>query len=572
LSAPDAAPWSRRRTLAWGAAACAVVLAVHLPALLFPALLIDDFQILSQSWTWHDAWANLWVPNNEHSMPLGRLSTCLLAHLAGRQTNLPLTFALQGPLAVLAGMLFLYLLVRRETGHPLPGLVAMTLFGVTPQYQHAVHWYAASFALLALDTTLLGLLAAQRWRQTSRPLHLVLAALWAGLAPGWFGSGMLAGPLIALYLVGPRDDSPIRPWTAGWRRWLAALAPILGTAVSLAITAPHNASRILNLPRVEVQATAWQTFNPLVGLAYTFRIVVDDLLPGAVGISGQNIPIPWVIAAWIALGAAGAWWWWRAPHRRLLLLGLGFLFSNYWLIFSARAYFTYEEMHQASRWVLFTRYHVFAQVGLALFVCGGWPVRQTVPVTETAADPRVERALGVGAAVFLAFVLTSLGLAALGLDQVARSAVPLQEMPQLTRFDQVARVGLILLVGTVWLVARLRPGDVRKTWLAHALAAEFVLLMVLSQGPRWRGSAEMDFCREQQADLRRVEAVDALCRAHHISAETARQELSPFDVTGCNRSEVQGHVLSGWDFLRGSSEPRATAEEARQVLEAEQQH
>jgi hypothetical protein len=567
LSAPDPA-WSRRRTIAWGAAACAVALAVHLPALLFPMLLFDDFQILYQSWTWHDAWANLWVPNNEHSMPLGRLSTWLLAQLVGRQTDLPLAFALQGPLALLAGMVLLYLLVRRETGHPLPGLVAMALFGVTPQYQHAVHWYAASFAVLALDTTLLGLLAAQRWRQTGRALWLFLCALGAWLAPGWFGSGMLAGPLIALYQVGPRGDSPVRPWESGWRRWLAGLVPVLGTAASLAVTAPQNLGLILNLPRSEVHATAWQTLNPLAGLAYTFRAVVDDLLPGALGIPGQDLPIPVVIAAWVMLAAAGAWWWWRAPHRRLLLLGLGLLFSNYWLIFSARAYLPYEDMHEPNRWLLYTRYHLFAQAGLALFICGGRLLQPATRAPNSAADPRVIRAVGVAAVVLLGLVLASLGLAAFGLTQADRSSVFLEEAAAATHFDLVARVGLILLMGIVWLASYLRPGAVGRSWLAHLLAAEFVLLIVVSQGPRWRGTTATKWSRLQQADLHYVEAIDTACRANHIGADMARALLPPLDVAGCGGRVVNGHTISAWDFLRGSPEPWATAEEARPVLKA----
>jgi hypothetical protein len=316
----------------------------------------------------------------------------------------------------------------------------------------------------------------------------------------------------------------------------------------------------MNLPRVEVQATAWQTFNPIVGLGYTFRMVVDDLLPGAIGITGRNLPIPWVLAGWLLLIAAGAWWWRQAAHRRLLLLGLGFIFSNYWLVFSARAYFTYEEMHEVSRWLLFTRYHAFAQVGLALFVCGGWPA------AEDKSHPRVPWLPGAAAAGSLALLLASVGLAAYGLVEVARSGIFLEDMPDAVRFDQVARIGLVFLVVSVWLVSRVRTGHLGKNWLVHVLAAEFVLLMVLSQGARWRGTGDVKWSRRQQADLRRIETVDALCRAHHISADMAREVLTPFEVTGCNAGTVNGHLISGWDFLRGSPDPRATVEEARRAL------
>src|SRR5436305_11225723 len=77
----------------------------------------------------------------------------------------------------------------------------MILFGVTCVYQQAVYWFAASFSVPALDTTLLALLAAQHWRRTGRPRSLLLAAAGAALAPAWFASGILAGPLCCLYLL-----------------------------------------------------------------------------------------------------------------------------------------------------------------------------------------------------------------------------------------------------------------------------------------------------------------------------------------------------------------------------------
>src|SRR5262245_55477590 len=84
-----------------------------------PYLLADDFQILLRSWTWREAWDNLWVPANEHAMPLGRLTTAALVQLAGRFSRVPYLTAWQGPLAILAATLLLYLFVRRELGHPL---------------------------------------------------------------------------------------------------------------------------------------------------------------------------------------------------------------------------------------------------------------------------------------------------------------------------------------------------------------------------------------------------------------------------------------------------------------------
>jgi hypothetical protein len=360
LSPASPTPWTAGRVAFWARTACDVTFLLNVAAVLRPMLLIDDFQIVVGSWTWHDALANLWLPQNEHAMPLGRLSTWALARLAGPQTNLPLALALQGPLALLGAVVLLYLFVRRETGQPFVALLAMTLFGVNTHYQNAVYWFAASFAVLALDTLLLGVLAAQRWRQTGRRRWLLLSAGWCALAPGWFGSGILAGPLCSLYLLSYRPKP-------SWRAWGAALVPLLGTLASLAVILSQSGRRILTLPRVEVEAVAWQTFNPLVGLGYTLRAMVDDVVPGALGFTEVTSPV-WVAAAvWGVFVVAGIWWWRHAPARPLLVLGLGLIGTGYLLSFTARAYFPYETVHHWSR------YQLFAHLGLVLFVCGGLP-------------------------------------------------------------------------------------------------------------------------------------------------------------------------------------------------------
>src|SRR5262249_49809430 len=64
-------------------------LGLHGYPLTRPFLFDDDFAILLDSWTWADAWTNLWRPWNEHAMPLGRLFTAALVQLAGQPTALP---------------------------------------------------------------------------------------------------------------------------------------------------------------------------------------------------------------------------------------------------------------------------------------------------------------------------------------------------------------------------------------------------------------------------------------------------------------------------------------------------
>jgi hypothetical protein len=380
-------------------AACLVALALHAYPLLHPYLFDDDFAILRDSWTWQAAVGNLWRPWNEHAMPLGRLTAWGVVQAAGRPTRLPLLAALQGPLAVLAGMGLVYLFVRRELGHRFYGLVAMILFGVSLKYNEAVFWYAASFAVLALDTMLLVLLAAQRWRRTGRWYHLAFSAFWAFLAPAWFASGILAGAFGSLYLL---------PWKRGRganrvKHLASAVVPLLGSVAFLAPSLPYTFQHIQHAEHFQGQ-TALGMFDPLGGLELTGRTLVDNLLLGihAFGNACPRSLVPVVLAG---LALAG-WGWWRQGVRaggssRLLLLGGGLLVLSYWVTYSFRTAWPYETM--MIRW---TRYNLFPFMGLVFVVCGGLPGRQgTLFHLEPSGRLSGRQALGLGLLIGLLFLL-----------------------------------------------------------------------------------------------------------------------------------------------------------------------
>ncbi len=349
------------------AAVCVASVALDAKFIAHPYLAIDDFQILVRSWTWRRTWDELWVPANEHAMPAGRLTTWALVRLAGRASAVPAVAAWQGPLAIVAGALLLYLFVRRELGHPLYGLVAAALFGVSTVYEQAVYWFSSSFSILTLDTLLLALLAAQGRRRTGRAVYLVLCALGTALAPTWFASGVLAGPLCALYLL-PPEGSWRRP--ALVRSALAAAVPLLGTGLFLAVSLPRTAQAILHLPHYG-NKTALESFHLLPGLEYTLVSVVENLLLGTFGLSSVDVPFAVAVAVWPLLIAAGVWWWLGAPPgRRLMLLGLGLIFASYLLVYSARAEWQDQIRMNTPNW---SRYHLLPQLGLALFVAGGLP-------------------------------------------------------------------------------------------------------------------------------------------------------------------------------------------------------
>src|SRR5579871_3112521 len=358
--------------LALALLALAAAMALETHPIARPQFVFDDLSIVLHSWTWEKTWADLWVPDNEHTKPLGRLSTWILIRLAGRTPRVPLATTLQGPLLLVAGMGLVYLFVRRELGHPFYGLVAMILFGVTGVYQQVVCWFAASFAIGALDMTLLGLLAAQRYRQTGRGSYLAWCAVAVALALAWFASGMLAGPLCCIYLLCPGGAKEPAASASLVRQVGVALVPLLGTTAFLAVSLPLNGRQILHTPHYG-EKTAVEAFHPLIGLEYTYRALADSLLLGQAGICGVTLPLGIVTLLVAGCAVAAVWWWRKAPARRLLILGLGFILTSYLLIFSARAEWTYDGFMTG---FVFSRYHLLPQLGLTLFVCGGLPARE----------------------------------------------------------------------------------------------------------------------------------------------------------------------------------------------------
>ena len=489
------------------AAAFLAALLLYAHALCLPVLVQDDFQILAQSWTWPKTVAGLWIPNNEHAMPLGRLLTFAVVQLVGRPTALPLAGALTGVVGLLPAMAMTYHFVRRELGHPFYGLVALILFGVSSVYQQAVFWFAASFSVYALDVLLLALLAGQRYRETGRLRWLIACMACCATAPCWFATGVLAGPLCCLYLLplrrdtetGRQGDKETRRQDhneSGMQRRCSpspcllvslspCLLPLLGTAAFLAVSLPLTASQILHLEHYHDRPVA-DVFLPLTGALYTARSVVDNLSLGAFGITGVTVGMVAALPIFALLVAAGGWWAYRSPRRRLALLGAGLIFGSYLLIYTGRATWSYDQVgFYTPSW---TRYHLQPQLGLTLLVCGGLP----------------------------AWEGRWFGLDASG------------------RLTSGQTRALAWLLGLTFLVQAPRG-----------------LLCYYEANPR------------QTETLRLIERVSAVCREKRISTEAARRALGelpmPESVT----------KVDGWEFLRGSDDPKEwSPEEVEDMLRA----
>jgi hypothetical protein len=431
---------------------------------------------------------------------------------------MPFAAALVGPVALLLGLPLVYRFVSRELGHPLYGVVGLVLFGVTAVYQQAIYWFAASFSVLALDTLLLALLAAQNYRRTGRPLQLGLCVLWCALAPCWFASGILAGPLCCLYLLPREPGAPVRSNGMLFRWVLVRSTPALGSALFLVVSLPLTARRIIHLEHYErLNTNAVEAFQPGKGLVLTGKSLVENLLLGLVGVTG--VPIPWwlVVCLLALMASAAAWWWWRAPDRRLLLLGLGLIFASYLLVYSARARWFMPEGREPvpinePRW---SRYHLLPQLGLTLFVCGGlpaWNGRRFVLRADGGLTWRQARVL---AWLILLCYLIQLPRGVLGAPSFFGSTDQMEALQRIEAVDACCRAHHI-------------GGDTARRCLRDL------------DIPQWVGPA-----------------------AGCLGAEAVRSHLMKFEIPWS-----LGNV-NGWDFLRGSDDPvERPDEEVKKILEA----
>ncbi len=189
---------------------------------------------------------------------------------------------------------------------------------------------------------------------------------------------------------------------------------------------------------------------------------------------------------------------------------------------------------------------------LALLVAAGvWWARRS---------PRRRLALLGAGILFGSYLLIYSGRAAWDYDAVGMYT------PTWSRYHLQPQLGLVLIVcgglpaweGRWFLLdatGRLTAGQVRA--LAWMLG-----LSLLIQAPRGALGYYPENPRQAET-LKRIERVSAFCRDHRISADAARRELGvlamPESIT----------VVNGWEFLRGSDDPKdPSPEELHDLHEA----
>jgi len=210
-----------------------------------------------------------------------------------------------------------------------------------------------------------------------------------------------------------------------------------------------------------------------------------------------------------------------------MLLGLGLIFANYWLVYSARSRWADDMPMCTASWC---RYNLGPQLGLAFFFCGGLAGRY-------AASRRASRHS----------------------DQLKRIRWPPRRRKSL--FD----VGFQPLEHLNLIAMRASPGGADGALSRRQVAglAALIVLFFLIQAPRGISGAYYAWPEpwslptipfpQQQEWLRYVERIDACCRKQRISADAARRALPPLhDIQG---SFGEINDFNGWDFLWGSDDP-----------------
>jgi hypothetical protein len=268
------------------------------------------------------------------------------------------------------------------------------------------------------------------------------------------------------------------------------------------VSLPRTKDAILHLEHYQGKTTL-EVLNLRMGALNSCRSTVENLLLGVTGVGGVTVPLVIVFPALALAAATAVWAVWGSRRPALPLTGLALIGASYLLTYSARAEWTYEGVMNQPNW---SRYHLLPQLGLSFLVAG-------------ALSRRAER----------------------------------WRMDAAGRLTRRQVLGLSVL-GLLLFVTQLPRGLVACCWL-HRADGHLVITW-----QRWHDS------QAQHEALRRIEAVDAVCRQQRIDAK-----LVPLAVgTLHDAMPLDCPTEDNWQFLRGSDDPdpAVTVEQVQRWLES----
>ena len=385
----------------------------------------DDVAYVAASRNWDRTVANLMVPHNTHIVPAWRLVTWGLAGYAGSLRELPKVLAVASYAILVAVMCMTNRLVTRETGRGGLGLAASVLVGTTSVMLTPAIWYSGGQPLWAGFGILATLWYVQSFRRTGRWPSLVLSALAAGLAGGFWSAGHLAGPVAAVYLG-----------MDGRRRQRLAAAVPLGATAAAVVLMLSLASQPMDSKVSFHGRSVREAVNPIQGAISTAQAICEGLIFANLGLDTRTTPIQGLVltVGLILLWAScrlrrhprsettgpaapsdapppslpatlkppprGLSWPWSA-FNPLECAGAAIVLGSYLMEWTFRGYLEYEQMRTITPYVVVPWYDLIPQIGAVLFAVGWWsgPRRSAGPPPHPAdrcpEPPTRSMALGI---------------------------------------------------------------------------------------------------------------------------------------------------------------------------------
>jgi hypothetical protein len=351
--------WSRRpvgRSLSVGLIALVCIAPIWLFAdtLASYRLHSDDFPYLAASRTFPRTISNLFTPHNTHIVPCWRLVTWVVSASAGKLENLQLAMIISAYVIVVTTMLLMGWIVARESDRAWIGVTSMVLVVTTSQMRSSVTWYSAGQTFWAGFGILLTLAFLQAWRRGGGAWRLVLAAVSAMAAGGFWTIGHAAGPVGAVYLWA--DGRSKSRWAAG--------VPLLATLCGIVLSLVLGGSRINGKISFHGR-TAREALKVDKGVLYTLQAIPENLVLGDLGLT---VPITFEQGAVLSLAIAGAWYWSQRrgrPAGPLEWAGLTLALSSYFVEWSFRGYLPFDSLRGVVPW-----YDTIPHLGAILFLAG----------------------------------------------------------------------------------------------------------------------------------------------------------------------------------------------------------
>ena len=315
----------------------------------------DDFAYIGSSRTWPRTVENLLVPHNTHICPSWRLLTWGVVAAAGDLVHLQDVMKPVSYLALVLVMLQVGHFVAHESRSMALGLGAMAAVGVTSLQRLSTMWYAAGQTLWAGLFIVTALILIQELLRRNWHWLWPSVVICCWIAGGFWTIGHAAGPVGAIYIMSV---------TRGRKR-LLALIPFAATLVAVVFSLAFGGKAID--PTISFHGrTTREALGPIQGLSHTCHSIIETLILGNLGINATTTNTQAVILTIILFVC---WLLWhvrsRQPVTALEWTGAALCISAYWVEWSFRGYFSWNNLKGIVTW-----YDSIPQIGWVMFLCG----------------------------------------------------------------------------------------------------------------------------------------------------------------------------------------------------------